>query len=75
MLKIIGLDRFWLKFLWVPGRCSLQSHNDRTEWHIGIYKVKPGEVHRLAHGAFIEVALGRPREEDIVRYEDDYGRN
>lgn len=73
-LKIIHLPKFWIKLLRVTGRTSLQKHSFRDEWHIGIYKVKAGEVHRMAHGIFIEIALGKPMENDIVRLEDDYGR-
>lgn len=39
--------------------------------------VREGEVHRLSSstgGAVIEVALGEPKEEDIIRFEDDYAR-
>lgn len=32
------------------------------------------EKHRLGKGAFIELAFGEPKEKDITRYEDDYGR-
>ncbi|MBI1999153.1 MAG: adenylyltransferase/cytidyltransferase family protein [Parcubacteria group bacterium] len=32
------------------------------------------EKHRLYRGAYVEVALGEPREEDVIRHEDDYGR-
>lgn len=73
-LKLIHTKRFWIKFIWAPGRTSSQKHTDRDEWHFGLYKVKRGEIHRLSHGAFIEVAVGRPREDDIIRIEDDYGR-
>ena len=75
MVKLISLPKFWLKIIRVKGRTSLQSHNDRTEYHFGFYKVNPGEKHRMQHGIFLELALGKPREEDIIRYEDDYGRN
>ena len=72
--KIVGFRKFWVKLLWVRGRTSLQSHAHRTEWHFGLYKVNPGEKHRMQHGLFIEVAHGVPEESDIVRYEDDYKR-
>lgn len=75
MAKLISLPFFWLKLIYVSGRTSLQYHNDRTEWHIGIYKVNPKEIHRMQHGVFIELAFGKPREDDIVRLEDDYGRS
>jgi hypothetical protein len=74
MWTLLWGKRFWLKFMIVPGRMSLQSHAKRTEWHFGFYKVNPGEKHRMQHGVFFELALGEPDEKDITRYEDDYGR-
>jgi hypothetical protein len=73
--KLVKTSRFWCKLFWVRDRTSLQSHNNRTEYHFGFYKVKPGEKHRLQHGVFLEVAVGRPDEDDVTRYEDDFGRN
>lgn len=63
--------------LHVTGRTSLQSHRDRTEYHIstrGIARVCPGQRHRMERGIYLEFAFGLPREEDVVRFEDDYGR-
>jgi len=74
MWKIISAKKFWLKFILVKGRTSLQSHNERAEWHLGLYKVPPREKHRLLRGTYFELAYGKPREEDIIRHEDDYGR-
>ena len=74
MYRLINLKRFWFKILFVRGRTSLQSHKDRTEWHLGLYKVNPNEKHRLQNGVFFEIAIGDLRENDIIRYEDDYGR-
>jgi len=74
MWKLLSFPKFWLKFLWVRDRTSLQSHNNRTEYHLGIYKVKPGEKHRMQHGIFLELAVGRPEEGDVIRYEDDFNR-
>lgn len=74
MWKIIATPRFWVKLIWARGRLSLQSHAFRTEYHFGFYKVLPHEKHRLQRGLFVEVATGNPREDDIIRYEDDYGR-
>ena len=75
MWKLIATRTFWVKIIWAKGRLSLQSHNNRTEYHFGFYKVLPGEKHRLQRGLFLEIATGNPEEGDIVRYEDDYGRN
>lgn len=74
MWKLISAKKFWLKFILVKGRTSLQSHSERTEWHFGLYKVPPREKHRLLKGVYLELAYGKPREDDMVRYEDDYGR-
>jgi mannose-6-phosphate isomerase-like protein (cupin superfamily) len=43
----------------------------------GIIKIGRQEKHRLAglkNSYILEIAFGRPRERDIIRYEDDYGR-
>jgi len=74
MWKFVHTKKFWLKFLWVTGRTSHQAHQERSEWHLGLYKVNPMEKHRLHRGTYVEVALGRPKEEDVIRYEDDYNR-
>lgn len=74
MWRFISFPKFWAKIIWVRGRTSLQSHNNRTEYHFGFYKVNPGEKHRMQHGLFLEIATGKPEESDIVRYEDDYKR-
>jgi len=77
MFKCIHTKRFWIKVILVKGRTSLQSHKRRTEYHIsvrGIQKIMPNQQHRMTKGLYIECALGLPSEEDITRYEDDYGR-
>ncbi len=74
MVRVISNRYFWVKVLRVKTRTSLQKHKDRTEWHLGLYKVLPGDVHRMQRGVFVEVAYGRPVEADIERLEDDYGR-
>ena len=73
-ITLLKGKNFWFKFLRVRGRTSLQRHKLRTEWHFGFYRVDPGDVHRMQHGYFFEFAYGNPREEDIERLEDDYGR-
>ncbi len=75
MWKLLYGKKFWLKLIAVKGRTSLQSHNKRTEWNFGFYKVKPREKHRLLPGLYLEFVYGeKADEDDIVRYEDDYGR-
>lgn len=77
MLLLIRTKRFWVKILRVRGRTSLQSHNERSELHISFNSVKRipvKTVHRMTRGWYLELAWGRPVEEDIVRYEDDYNR-
>lgn len=75
MWKFFHTKKSWLKLIKVHGRTSLQSHNHRTEWHFGFYKVVPEEKHRLLPGWYIEYVRGKKADEDdIVRYSDDYGR-
>ncbi len=75
MWRLIKTKKFWLKIIAVRGCTSLQSHTERTEWYLGIYKVPRNKKHRLTKGIYIEAVSGNnPREEDIIRYEDDYGR-
>lgn len=74
MIKFIHTKKFWLKFIRVKGQTSYQSHKHRTEYHVGVCVVKPGEKHRMSRGWFIEVATGDPDEDDIIRYEDNYDR-
>ncbi len=75
MWKLIKTKKFWLKFIFVQGRTSLQSHQERTEYQCGVWKVKPSEKHIMQNGVFFELAIGNPKEEDIIRYKDDYGRD
>ncbi len=75
MWKLFHTEKAWLKFILVRGRTSLQSHSRRTEWHFGFYKVEPMQKHRLLPGAYFEFVHGNPDENDIIRYEDDYGRD
>jgi len=74
MIKIFHFEKLWFKFLRVKGRTSLQTHKNRTEWHLGLYRVDPGDMHRMQKGWFFELAIGKPNEDDIERYEDDYDR-
>lgn len=44
-----------------------------------VYRVPAGTKHRIINPSrytlhLTEVAVGRPDEDDIIRYEDDYGR-
>lgn len=79
MLTLIGVSRFWIKLIRVhPGRrTSLQLHKHRAELHIsrrGFTFVEPYTLHRMTGGWYIELAFGRPREDDIVRTQDDFNR-
>jgi len=77
MIKFLHTRSFWMKLLRVTGRTSLQSHEHRTEYHFSFWrtnKIHIGEHHRMLPGWYLEIALGRPDENDIIRYEDDYGR-
>lgn len=75
-IKFIALKNFWFKLIRVKRgqRTSLQKHKDRKEIHVGIQFVDKNLPHRIAHGFYIEMAFGKPRENDIVRLKDDYGR-
>ena len=77
MFLLVHTKAFWVKIIRVTGRTSLQSHEHRVEYHITpwrIQRIAREEKHRLDRGWYIEYAYGEPREEDIIRYEDDYGR-
>lgn len=77
MLLFIQTNNFWLKYIFVKERTSLQSHERRTEYHIsirGIRKITPNSIHQMTRGRYFEVAFGHPTEEDIDRYKDDFGR-
>ena len=82
MVRFIHITPFWVKLIRVyPGEAtSDQLHRERTEYHVYLprvwssKKIRPGERHRMEGGWYIEVATGRPREDDIVRFDDKYGR-
>lgn len=74
-LTLLHLPFLWLKVLVVRGQTSYQSHANRTEWVVGVFCVPPYEKHRYSQGIYIELATGRPREDDITRYEDNYRRS
>ncbi|MDD5679629.1 MAG: hypothetical protein PHI59_00075 [Candidatus Omnitrophica bacterium] len=59
---------YWVKRLVLKGgSTSLQTHRLRSE--IWIIKVPVGCKHKLSgKGDVLEIALGDPRERDIVRY-------
>lgn len=81
MIKLWHSKRLWIKFISVSTRTSLQSHKNREEYHIRLPQlwkskfVSTGEKHRMTKGWYLEVATGVPEETDIIRYEDDFGRN
>ncbi len=72
---LLKLPFLWIKILKVEEgqRTSLQSHENRAELHIAL--VPKRKKHRLYSGTYLEIAWGKPEEEDIVRYNDDYGRS
>lgn len=74
MVKPLHLKSVWLKLLRVKGQTSYQSHERRTEYVVGLFKISPGEKHRYNKGWYIELATGEPSESDIIRFEDKYGR-
>ncbi len=75
MWRLIKTKKFWLKIIFVKSKTSLQAHSQRTEWHIGAYKVPKNGRHVLNKGIYLELASGNLKEEDIIRYEDESGRS
>lgn len=67
--------------IWVmlSGRAEVIKGNSRLLLKAGEFlKINKNEKHRitgLKDSWILEVALGDVRENDIVRFEDDYGRN
>lgn len=74
MIKLLYLPSLWVKIIRAKGSLSYQSHEHRTEYVIGVFKVEPGVKHRYTKGLYLEIATGRPDEADIIRYEDDFNR-
>lgn len=76
MLVVVQSTRLWVKLIRVHSRTSLQYHCFRSELHLGrsVLLVRPFEKHRMTRGWYIEIAWGRPMEDDIVRLDDDFGR-
>lgn len=66
--------------VWIvlSGEVAAFIGNTRRVFKAGeILKINKREKHRmvgLKNACALEVAFGEPRERDIVRYEDDYGR-
>lgn len=79
-LKFISSPWFWMKFIHVDKghQNSLHVHHKRNEFVLRIpfhfFFIKKEKPHRLATGNYIELAYGRPSEDDILRLEDDYAR-
>lgn len=73
-IKVIHFPFLWVKVLIVRGQTSYQSHKNRDEYFIGIFKVPRGEKHRMSRGLYLEIGTGAPDENDIIRHEDNYDR-
>lgn len=75
-LKLISTPFFWVKIILVKKghRTSLQRHDERIEYHVGIQLIDKEIAHRMGRGIYLEFAFGKPKESDIVRLKDDYGR-
>lgn len=78
-LTLYSSPTMWIKLIRVgwTQRTSVQSHRERDEIHIslrGIVRVPRDEKHCLYNGTYLEIATGAPREEDIDRFDDKYGR-
>lgn len=80
-------DTHWVKYIVIypHSRSSLQTHERRNEHWINLTKrttsfIQAGDKHRLVNSTdepmhIIEVATGKPDENDITRIEDDYDRH
>lgn len=78
MKTLIKTERFWVKLIHVDTRTSQQVHRNRTELHIrpfSVQVIRPLTIHRVPKGWCLEIAWGRPEESDIIRLQDDYGRD
>ena len=74
--------------IWIILQGSFNIHHGKSKSSISIYRrsknhasplvVRRGDIHRLEglgnKNVLLEIALGRPDENDIIRHEDDYGR-
>ncbi len=66
--------------VWVvlSGKIEAMKGDSRVELHEGEFiKIEKNEKHRIAgitDSWILEVAFGDAREDDITRFEDDYGR-
>ena len=59
---------WWFKRLCIDGNTSMQKHNKRDEMFL-VY-IPAGVKHQIyGKGNILELAIGEPKEEDIVRYE------
>jgi hypothetical protein len=74
--------RLWVKLIHVRRgqRTSNQYHLERREFHYCLSRlswnyVPKRRLHRMRQGLYLEIAWGRPDEDDIVRMSDDYGRH
>jgi hypothetical protein len=82
MWMIADAPRWWVKIIrvWPGQRTSLQSHDHRSELHIGLdhwywRHIGRREHHRMTGGRYLELAWGDSvREDDLTRISDDYGR-
>ena len=66
----------------IEGKGQFQLNEFSTSISNGnIVVIQPGEKHRISNTSktkdliFIEVQYGKCNENDIIRHEDDYGRN
>lgn len=79
-IKLFGFPKVWLKFIVVKvgHRNSLHIHHERQEvlfkFPFRFSKIAKEEPHRLLPGVYFEFAYGKPREDDVLRMEDDYSR-
>ena len=70
MWTILGTSRAWFKFLVVGSNTSLQSHNYRTEWHIGFCKITPKNKPHILPGVYIKLINSKKSPPDLSIDED-----
>lgn len=68
-------DEVWVV---LKGSIRAQKSDSSIILNVGEFlKIRKGEKHRiyaLTNACVLETAFGQPREKDIIRYEDEYGR-
>ena len=68
-------DEIWIV---LQGKIKAQKGNKNLILNVGeVLRIDKEEKHRiyaLTNACILEAAFGQPKEKDIIRYEDEYGR-